>query len=97
MDDIVVTTGDTDGVPYGIGAFASRLGALASSAVKIGATELREKIFRAAGALFEVAIEDLELADGTVRVKGSPCRAASPPASAVRCTSTSCTTRADRS
>ncbi|MDB5041043.1 MAG: xanthine dehydrogenase, molybdenum binding subunit apoprotein [Candidatus Eremiobacteraeota bacterium] len=75
MDDIVVTTGDTDGVPYGIGAFASRLGALASSAVKIGATELREKIFRAAGALFEVAIEDLELADGTVRVKGSPSQA----------------------
>ncbi len=72
MEDISVTTGDTNGVPYGIGAFASRLGALANSAVKIGATQLREKILQAAGAFFEVAPEDLELADGRVRVKGTP-------------------------
>ena len=72
MEDISVVTGDTSGVPYGIGAFASRLGALANSAVKIGATQLRERIMQAAGALFEVAPEDLELRDGAVRVNGSP-------------------------
>jgi carbon-monoxide dehydrogenase large subunit len=77
MEDISVKTGDTNGVPYGIGAFASRLGALASSAVKIGATQLREKIMQAAGALFEVSPDDLELVDGKVRVKGSPAQAIS--------------------
>ena len=72
MDDITVVTGDTQVIPYGIGAFASRLGALANSAVKIGATELREKIFKAAGSMFEVSPEDLELVEGSVRVKGNP-------------------------
>ncbi|HEY5349032.1 MAG TPA: molybdopterin cofactor-binding domain-containing protein, partial [Candidatus Lustribacter sp.] len=72
MEDISIQTGDTAGVPYGIGAFASRLGALASSAVKIGATQLRERIMQAAGSFLEVSPDDLEIADGAVRVVGSP-------------------------
>jgi carbon-monoxide dehydrogenase large subunit len=72
MEDITVQTGDTAGVPYGIGAFASRLGALASSAVKIGATQLRERILQAAGSFLEVAPDDLEIVDGSVRVSGNP-------------------------
>jgi carbon-monoxide dehydrogenase large subunit len=72
MEDITVRTGDTAGVPYGIGAFASRLGALASSAVKIGATQLRERILQAAGSFLEVSPDDLEIVDGSVRVTGTP-------------------------
>ena len=72
IEDIQIVTGDTAGVPYGIGAFASRVGALGNSAVKVGAIQLKEKILKAASAMFEVAVEDLELASGQVQVKGSP-------------------------
>jgi carbon-monoxide dehydrogenase large subunit len=72
MDRIVVITGDTARVPYGIGAFASRLGPLANSAVRLAATELRTKIVNAAAAMFEAAPEDLEIEGGDVIVRGSP-------------------------
>lgn len=85
LENISVVTGDTAGVPYGIGAFASRIGALGNSAVKIGATQLKEKILKAAGAMLEVAPEDLELAPGKVQVKGAPGRSLSLADLAVQC------------
>lgn len=85
LENISVVTGDTAGVPYGIGAFASRVGALGHSAVKMAATQLKEKILKASSAMLEVAPEDLELAAGKVQVKGAPGRFLSLADLAVQC------------
>ena len=77
LKNISITTGDTANVPYGIGTFASRVGALGNSAVKMGAIQLRARILKTASSILEVAPEDLELAAGKVRVKGAPGRSLS--------------------
>ncbi|MFL5625963.1 MAG: molybdopterin cofactor-binding domain-containing protein [Ktedonobacteraceae bacterium] len=85
IEDIQIATGDTTGVPYGIGAFASRVGALGNSAVKIGAIQLKEKILKAASAMLEVAIDDLELVPAKVQVKGAPGKSISLAELAIQC------------
>jgi carbon-monoxide dehydrogenase large subunit len=71
-EDVTVTAGDTDGVPMGIGGFASRLTVCAGSSVHLASVKLREKIFAIAAHLLEASAEDLELIDGKVFIKGVP-------------------------
>ncbi len=71
-EDVTVTAGDTDGVPMGIGGFASRLTVCAGSSVHLAAIKLREKIFSIAAHMLEASAEDLELIDGKVFIKGVP-------------------------
>ena len=68
--------GDTEATPLGMGAFASRQTVTAGNAIYLAARELRRKAFDAACDLLEAASDDLELADGSVRVKGAPQMAA---------------------
>ena len=70
--DVTVTAGDTDGVPMGIGGFASRLTVCAGSSVHLAAIKLREKVLGIAANLLEASAEDLELIDGKVFIKGVP-------------------------
>jgi carbon-monoxide dehydrogenase large subunit len=75
VDDVAVTTGDTDAIAFGIGTFASRTGAVASGAA-VGASRLvREKAVAAAAHLLEAAQDDLVYADGRIHVRGAPSRA----------------------
>jgi len=68
--DVSVVAGDTAAAPLGLGAFASRQAVNAGSSVHLAAQEVRTKTLEAASRILEAAKEDLELADGAVRVKG---------------------------
>jgi len=70
LEAVVVTAGRTDAVPYGTGTFASRMGAVAGSAVLMAARAAREKALKAAAMLLEAAQEDLVLEGGRVFVRG---------------------------
>src|SRR5581483_2702058 len=74
-EQVEVVYGDTDRVPAGRGAFASRLTVMGGSAALGAARAVREQALRLAAARLEVVPEDLELAEGVVAVKGSPTRA----------------------
>jgi carbon-monoxide dehydrogenase large subunit len=70
--DVYLVTGDTAEFHWGAGTFASRGAVVAGSAIHAAATEVRKKILKLAAQQLEVAEEDLELANGEVRVKGVP-------------------------
>jgi aerobic carbon-monoxide dehydrogenase large subunit len=69
-DLIHVTAGDTGASPLGHGAYASRQAVTAGNALHAAARMVAEKAKQAAASMLEVSADDLELADGTVRVKG---------------------------
>lgn len=71
-DDIVFRAGDTSLVPYGCGTFASRSAVTAGSAALTSAHRLKSRIIAIAGELLEISPDDLEVADGHVRVRGAP-------------------------
>ncbi|PYN92291.1 MAG: xanthine dehydrogenase [Candidatus Rokuibacteriota bacterium] len=74
LDHVTVVPGDTDGVTYGVGTFASRVGVLAGSSAARAATEVRKKALAVAADHLEAAPEDLTLEDGRVAVRGAPGR-----------------------
>ncbi len=69
-ESILVVAGDTATIPYGLGAFASRQTVMAGSAVHVAAVAVREKTLKIAAEMMEVGVDDLELRDGRVEVKG---------------------------
>jgi carbon-monoxide dehydrogenase large subunit len=71
-DDVKVRWGDTDVIPYGLGAYASRGATFGVSAAMQAGMEVRRKLLIAAGVLLEAAPEDIELGDGHVAIKGAP-------------------------
>jgi len=70
--DVTVIAGDTAAAPLGLGGFASRQTVTAGSSVKIAAAAVAAKARKLAGHMLEAAEEDLEIADGEVRVVGAP-------------------------
>jgi aerobic carbon-monoxide dehydrogenase large subunit len=72
--DVEVTSGDTRRFPWGVGTFASRGAVTAGNAMHVAARMVAEKAKRIAADHLEADPADLELADGAVRVKGSPQR-----------------------
>ena len=68
---ITVVHGDSKRVPFGIGGFASRGGAVALPAALEAAKAVRAKIFRVAASLLEAHEDDLVLEDGGVHVRGA--------------------------
>jgi carbon-monoxide dehydrogenase large subunit len=72
LEDINVVGGDSQGCPYGVGTFASRAIVNAGNAVHVASGNVRVKILKAASHMMEAAIEDMDLADGRVFVKGVP-------------------------
>ena len=75
VTSIDVVTGDTDQFHWGAGTFASRGAVVAGNAVNQAACDVRGKVVAMASEQLEVAPDDLELVDGTVRVKGVPQKA----------------------
>ncbi len=74
-ETITVVAGDSGAVPAGLGAFASRQTVTAGSSVLIAAREVASTCKRLAGMLLQSSPDDLELKDGTVRLKNAPERA----------------------
>jgi carbon-monoxide dehydrogenase large subunit len=70
--DITVVSGDTAAAPLGLGGFASRQTVTAGSSVHIAAQAVVAKARKLASHVLEAAEEDLEIADGEVRVVGAP-------------------------
>jgi carbon-monoxide dehydrogenase large subunit len=70
--DVTVVTGDTRRFKYAVGTFASRAAVMSGNAVALAAGKVRAKALRIAGEALEVDPDDLEVADGMVRVKGAP-------------------------
>ena len=72
--DVEVTSGDTRKLQWGVGTFASRSAVMAGNAMAVAAGMVAEKARHIAADLLEADPTDLELAEGRVRVKGSPDR-----------------------
>lgn len=72
-----VRIADSDGAPYGPSAGGSNIACSAADAVRQAAAEARRQLLALAADHFEAAVEDLETADGAVRVAGVPDRAIS--------------------
>ena len=72
VDQVDVITGDTDQFHWGTGTFASRGAVVAGNAINEAARDVRRKILRLASERLEAAEEDLEIAEGEVRVRGVP-------------------------
>jgi carbon-monoxide dehydrogenase large subunit len=75
VSDVIVVTGDTQAMPWGVATFASRAAVVSGNAVSMAAKEVREKALRFAANMLEAAVEDLELADGRIFIRGAPERA----------------------
>ena len=67
-----VTAGDTAAQPFGAGSWASRSTVVGGSAVHQAALAVRERALQLAARMLEAAEEDLDLADGSVSVRGDP-------------------------
>jgi carbon-monoxide dehydrogenase large subunit len=72
--DIKIEYGDTDTAPYGLGTYASRSTPVAGAATAVAARKIREKGRQIAAHLLEANPDDIEFANGTFSVKGSPDR-----------------------
>ncbi len=72
VDKIDVVTGDTDQFYWGAGTFASRGAVVAGNAINEAAKVVRKKILKLASELLDAPEDELELADGEVRVADMP-------------------------
>jgi CO/xanthine dehydrogenase Mo-binding subunit len=71
-DQVRVTTADTDAAPYAGATGGSKTMYTMGPAVLKAAQEARERVLKIAAAELEAAVEDLEMVNGEVRVKGVP-------------------------
>jgi aerobic carbon-monoxide dehydrogenase large subunit len=72
VENVRLVTGDTAEFYWGAGTFASRGAVVAGNAIHAAAVSVRKKILKKASDELEVDEADLELIEGTVRVKGAP-------------------------
>ena len=74
FDDVIVVGADTQVMPYGIGAKASRLTATAGPAVARAAREVRKKAKLVAASMLEASPEDIDITNGQLHIVGVPGR-----------------------
>jgi carbon-monoxide dehydrogenase large subunit len=72
FEDVEVIYGDTDSSPKGMDTYGSRSLVVGGVAIHHAAAKVIEKARRVAAHLLEAAEADVEFADGTFSVKGSP-------------------------
>lgn len=70
--DVHVTLPDTDVAGFDAGSHGSRTTRIVGRASQIATDEVVRKLKDAAAAMFEASADDLEVADGEVRVAGAP-------------------------
>ena len=71
-EDFSLLYQDTDAAPWDMGSCGSQTTFNSGRAVLAAAAEVRDQLLDAAAEQLEAARGDLELVEGTVRVKGSP-------------------------
>jgi carbon-monoxide dehydrogenase large subunit len=72
IEKIRVQSGDTAAAPYGMGTRGARGGVVSVGAALGAARVLKQKLLHIAAHLLEAPLEDLELVDGSIRVRGAP-------------------------
>jgi carbon-monoxide dehydrogenase large subunit len=72
IESVHITMGDTDKTPYGSGTWASRCATIGGTAAYRAVQDVGDKVKLIAASQLEASVDDLEFADGSVRVKGSP-------------------------
>jgi CO/xanthine dehydrogenase Mo-binding subunit len=72
MDQVRLTTANTDSAPYAGMSGGSKVTYTMGLAVEAAAQEARHQVMSIASSELEVSPDDLELVDGEVRVKGAP-------------------------
>jgi carbon-monoxide dehydrogenase large subunit len=70
-DDVNVIQGDTAATPWGAGTGGSRSAVIIGNAVAAASTELRSKLLEIASDSLEAAVEDLEIDNSRVFVRGT--------------------------
>lgn len=70
-EEIRVSYGDTDALPFGGGSYASRTAILGGSATMRAVKKILEKATQIAAHALETAVSDVEFSDGTFRVVGT--------------------------
>lgn len=75
IDDVEIVHGDTGRVPFGMGTYGSRSGAVGGAALYGSLQKVKEKGRLIAAHLLEAAPEDVDFAGGNYFVKGSPSKA----------------------
>ena len=76
-EDFSIHYQDTDAGPWDMGSSGSQTTVNNGRAVVEAAREVRTRLLELAAEQIEAAVEDLELAEGAVRVKGAPSKAVS--------------------
>jgi len=71
VENIEVVHGDTGIVPFGMGTYGSRSGAVGGAAIAKAADKIVEKGKKIAAHLMEASVEDIEYAPGTFSVAGT--------------------------
>ncbi|MBS0593306.1 MAG: xanthine dehydrogenase family protein molybdopterin-binding subunit [Proteobacteria bacterium] len=71
FESVAVVHGDTDVVPWDIGAFASHTTYLGGKAAQMAALEVRRQLLDHAADRLEAAAGDLEIVRGVIRVRGT--------------------------
>jgi carbon-monoxide dehydrogenase large subunit len=79
MEDVDVVHGDTAQVPFGMGSYGSRSGALGGTAIHLSLQKIIDKAKKVAAHLLEADDADITFENGKFFVKGSPDRAKSFP------------------
>ncbi|MGI9145735.1 MAG: xanthine dehydrogenase family protein molybdopterin-binding subunit [Chloroflexota bacterium] len=74
LDQVRVTTANTDAAPYAGGSGGSKITYTVGPAVMRAAEDARDQVLRIAAADLEVSFEDLQIANGRVGVKGVPAK-----------------------
>ncbi len=74
LEDVEILHGDSAQGPFGLGTYGSRSLAVGGSALVKASQKVREKVTAIGAHMLEVAVEDVEFADGAVSVKGAPGR-----------------------
>jgi xanthine dehydrogenase molybdenum-binding subunit len=72
FEAVSVVHGDTDIVPWDIGAFASHTTYMVGTAAKMAAAEIKQKLLERAADQLEVSAGDLEVANGFIGMRGVP-------------------------
>jgi len=72
VSDVHIVTGDTAEFHWGTGTFASRGVVVAGNAIHAASSMVRQKVLRLAGKILETPEEELELAEGLVRLADMP-------------------------
>jgi len=72
IEDVAVIQGDTATTPMGPGTGGSRTAVIAGGAAQTASLELKDKLVKIAAQLLEADPGDLEVANSTVSVKGTP-------------------------